>query len=57
MVATTEETGGQTPSVARPAFGHLAELDLDVAAHGAVFAGTKLDIGTRFLLTFLPELP
>jgi 16S rRNA (guanine1207-N2)-methyltransferase len=22
-----------------------------------VFAGTKLDIGTRFLLTFLPEMP
>ncbi|MCU1518621.1 MAG: SAM-dependent methyltransferase [Pseudarthrobacter sp.] len=36
---------------------HLAELDLDVAAHGAVFAGAKLDIGTRFLLTFLPEMP
>lgn len=40
-----------------PAVEHLAELDLDVAAHGAVFAGTKLDIGTRFLLTFLPEMP
>ena len=36
---------------------HLAELDLDVAAHGAVFAGAKLDIGTRFLLTFLPGMP
>lgn len=41
----------------RPAVEHLAELDLDVAAHGAVFAGAKLDIGTRFLLTFLPEMP
>ena len=40
-----------------PAVEHLAELDLDVAAHGAVFAGAKLDIGTRFLLTFLPEMP
>ncbi|MEO8282519.1 MAG: methyltransferase [Pseudarthrobacter sp.] len=40
-----------------PAVEHLAELDLEVAAHGAVFAGTKLDIGTRFLLTFLPEMP
>jgi 16S rRNA (guanine1207-N2)-methyltransferase len=45
------------PAVGRPAVEHLAELDLDVAAHGAVFAGTKLDIGTRFLLTFLPEMP
>lgn len=39
-----------------PAVEHLAELDLDVAAHGAVFAGAKLDIGTRFLLTFLPDM-
>jgi 16S rRNA (guanine1207-N2)-methyltransferase len=41
---------------AGPAVGHLAGLDLDVAARGAVFAGTKLDIGTRFLLDFLPEM-
>ncbi|HEU4666388.1 MAG TPA: methyltransferase [Arthrobacter sp.] len=39
-----------------PVVEHLAELDLDVAAHGAVFAGTKLDIGTRFLLAFLPSM-
>jgi 16S rRNA (guanine1207-N2)-methyltransferase len=39
-----------------PVVGHIAELDLDVAAHGAVFAGPKLDIGTRFLLTFLPAM-
>jgi len=35
---------------------HLAEIDLNVAAHGAVFAGPRLDIGTRFLLTFLPAM-
>ncbi|MCX6500399.1 MAG: methyltransferase [Arthrobacter sp.] len=34
-----------------------AELDLTVCARGAVFAGTGLDIGTRFLLDFLPDLP
>ncbi|MET3811631.1 methyltransferase [Arthrobacter sp. UYEF3] len=34
-----------------------AELDLTVCARGAVFAGTGLDIGTRFLLDFLPEMP
>lgn len=39
-----------------PVVEHLAEIDLDVAAHGAVFAGPKLDIGTRFLLTFLPSM-
>jgi 16S rRNA (guanine1207-N2)-methyltransferase len=39
-----------------PVIEHLAEIDLDVAAHGAVFAGPRLDIGTRFLLTFLPAM-
>jgi 16S rRNA (guanine1207-N2)-methyltransferase len=39
-----------------PVVEHLAEIDLDVAAHGAVFAGSRLDIGTRFLLTFLPAM-
>lgn len=46
-----------TPAPDRfPVVEHLAELDLHVAAHGAVFAGPKLDIGTRFLLTFLPSM-
>ena len=35
---------------------HLAELDMEVVAHGAAFAGTKLDIGTRFLLDYLPRM-
>jgi 16S rRNA (guanine1207-N2)-methyltransferase len=30
----------------------VSELGMDVSAHGAVFGGTALDIGTRFLLTF-----
>lgn len=50
---------GPKPSTAAPRFPvveHLAGLDLDVAAHGAVFAGPRLDIGTRFLLTFLPRM-
>lgn len=33
------------------------ELGLTVCARGAVFAGTGLDIGTRFLLEFLPRIP
>ena len=33
------------------------ELGLTVCARGAVFAGTGLDIGTRFLLEFLPRMP
>ncbi|MDR7081109.1 16S rRNA (guanine1207-N2)-methyltransferase [Arthrobacter ginsengisoli] len=34
-----------------------SELGLTVCARGAVFAGTGLDIGTRFLLEFLPRMP
>ena len=33
-----------------------ADLGMWVCAHGGAFAGTKVDIGTRFLLTFLPEM-
>ncbi|WP_091720719.1 class I SAM-dependent methyltransferase [Pseudarthrobacter equi] len=44
------------PPTSFPVVVHLDELGLDVAAHGAVFAGPKLDIGTRFLLTFLPAM-
>lgn len=33
------------------------DLGLTVCARGAVFAGTGLDIGTRFLLEFLPQMP
>lgn len=52
--------GSATPIEGRPPFpmtDYNAELDLKVTAHGAVFAGTKLDIGTRFLLSFLPDMP
>jgi 16S rRNA (guanine1207-N2)-methyltransferase len=54
LLATGPRRDGETSQF--PVVEHLAELDLDVAAHGAVFAGAKLDIGTRFLLTFLPEM-
>lgn len=33
------------------------DLDLWVAAHGAAFAGTSIDIGTRYLLTYLDQMP
>ncbi|MFE4464655.1 class I SAM-dependent methyltransferase [Oerskovia sp. NPDC056781] len=39
-----------------PVTGHLAELDLDVVAYGAAFAGASLDLGTRFLLGFLDRV-
>lgn len=33
------------------------ELGITVCAHGGAFSGTKLDIGTRFLLGFLDRIP
>ncbi|MHB8274522.1 MAG: class I SAM-dependent methyltransferase [Dermatophilaceae bacterium] len=35
---------------------HHLDLDLWVCAHGAAFAGPKLDMGTRFLLEFLDRM-
>ena len=54
LLAAGPKTAAASPRF--PVVEHLAELDLDVAAHGAVFAGARLDIGTRFLLTFLPAM-
>ena len=54
LLASGPKTATASPRF--PAVEHLDELDLDVAAHGAVFAGARLDIGTRFLLTFLPAM-
>ena len=39
-----------------PVTDHLAEIGLDVVSYGAAFAGPKLDIGTRYLLGFLPRV-
>lgn len=35
---------------------HHADLDLWVCAHGAAFAGTKLDLGTRLLLELMDDM-
>lgn len=51
---------GPQPTTGAPPFPVTevnAELGLTVCARGAVFAGTGLDIGTRFLLEFLPRMP
>lgn len=40
-----------------PVVDSLPELGLKVCAHGAVFSGARLDIGTRYLLTFLDRMP
>jgi 16S rRNA (guanine1207-N2)-methyltransferase len=47
-----------TPSavVPFPRREHHDDLGLWVVAHGSAFAGTKIDIGTRFLLSFLDRM-
>ncbi|MFE4195217.1 class I SAM-dependent methyltransferase [Paenarthrobacter sp. NPDC056912] len=35
----------------------LPELGITVCAHGAAFSGARLDIGTRYLLSFLDRMP
>ncbi|MBT8160342.1 methyltransferase [Arthrobacter sp. GN70] len=40
-----------------PVSHHNEELGITVTAHGAAFSGTKLDIGTRFLLGFMGGIP
>ncbi|MGW3485201.1 class I SAM-dependent methyltransferase [Rhodococcus indonesiensis] len=40
-----------------PVTGTVPEAGLTVVAHGPAFAGPRLDIGTRFLLDFVPRLP
>lgn len=44
-----------TVTEAAPSREFNAELDLWVVAHGAVFAGTKLDLGTRLLISVLEQ--
>lgn len=48
--------GPKPGTVGWPQRGRLAEVDLAVAAHGAAFAGTRLDPGTRFLLAHLGRM-
>lgn len=40
-----------------PVLEQVPELGITVASHGAAFSGGKLDIGTRFLLSFLDHMP
>ncbi len=51
--------GGPRPGSASawPASEHHDDLDLTVVAHGGVFAGTGVDVGTRVLLDRLDRLP
>ncbi len=48
--------GSGTSPTQYPLRQHHLDLDLWVCAHGAAFAGTKIDIGTRFLLELLDRM-
>ncbi|NYD76351.1 class I SAM-dependent methyltransferase [Arthrobacter cupressi] len=51
--------GPKRPAAAPPfpVLEQVPELGITVASHGAAFSGGKLDIGTRFLLSFLDRMP
>jgi 16S rRNA (guanine1207-N2)-methyltransferase len=53
LAASGPRPAGGAGATTYPLRAHHLDLDLWVCAHGAAFAGTRLDIGTRFLLEFL----
>ena len=56
LVASGPRPAGGAGATTYPLRQHHLDLDLWVCAHGAAFAGTKIDIGTRFLLEFLDRM-
>ena len=56
LVARSPLPSARTQEPTFPRRAHLDEIGLDVVSHGGVFAGTRLDIGTRYLLSFLDEM-
>ena len=46
----------EAPTSSFPRKEYHADLDLWLCAHGATFGGTKIDVGTRFLLEFVPQM-
>lgn len=53
LIAAGPQPSGE---VTYPACEHHDDLDVTVCAHGGAFAGTGIDSGTRFLLSFLPQM-
>jgi 16S rRNA (guanine1207-N2)-methyltransferase len=56
LVASGPRPAAEPGATAYPLRAQHPDLDLWVCAHGAAFAGTKLDIGTRFLLEFVDRM-
>lgn len=46
----------EAPASSFPKTEHHADLGLWICAHGATFGGTKIDVGTRFLLQFMDQM-
>lgn len=53
LLATEPKPLGEPPF---PVRNQLDDRDLEVVAHGAAFSGSRLDIGTRFLLEYLQRM-
>jgi 16S rRNA (guanine1207-N2)-methyltransferase len=56
LTASGPRPAAEAHTTTYPLRAHDLGLDLWVCAHGAAFAGTRLDIGTRFLLEFLERM-
>ena len=56
LVATQPRPAEETAQPDWPASEHHADLDLTLCAHGGVFAGTRIDLGTRLLLDRLDAM-
>lgn len=56
LTASGPRPRADVSATAYPMREHLPDLNLWICAHGAAFAGARLDIGTRFLLEFLDSM-
>jgi 16S rRNA (guanine1207-N2)-methyltransferase len=56
LAASGPRPSAEAHATTYPLRQHHLDLDLWVCAHGAAFAGTRLDSGTRFLLRFLERM-
>jgi len=56
LVGSLPRPAGPSGATSYPLRQHHLDLDLWVCAHGAAFGGTKIDLGTRFLLGFLDRM-
>ncbi|SDB90054.1 16S rRNA m(2)G 1207 methyltransferase /23S rRNA m(2)G-1835 methyltransferase [Sanguibacter gelidistatuariae] len=56
LVARSPLPSARTLEPTFPRRAQVGEIALEVVAHGGVFAGTRLDIGTRYLLEFLDQM-